>query len=315
MIIGVKWMKKNFIMLGISFTLLFIAIIALRLHFSEDKTPVSDLELMQIPAEGDLAENVNMEDNSTATDQIGEKDVQDYVEFFHKKEFVNLKKYIPEITVQQTQMITEDESIPPPVKDVSLDDPGIGDRLNIFWEKISYPNVEKIRIYRFEDAEGSGKLISELKISRENFTDKGLETGKIYYYLVKTVNKNNQESTNAEKYSLAPKNIMPPGSPSDIKIKQQGDKIELSWTNPEDNDLAYVYIYKSENQSMLGALSQTLEARAGQKLIWTDSSFTSYKEYYYSLAAVDNAGNVSPYNIIKIGNDNLFIIKDSGGGE
>ncbi|MFH0856725.1 MAG: hypothetical protein V1860_02400 [bacterium] len=64
---------------------------------------------------------------------------------------------------------------------------------------------------------------------------------------------------------------------------------------------------------MLGPLAQTIEARPSQKLIWTDEDFINYKEYYYSLAAVDNAGNVSPYNIIKFGNDDLFITKDKGG--
>lgn len=315
MITGIKWMKKNFIMLGISFTLLFIAIIALKLHFSED-SPSVVLENEQIYEEGYLEDNAGMGKN-ISPDLIIEKDAQDYTDFdfFHKKEFVNLKKYSSEITVKQTQMIAEDESTPPSVKDVFMEDPGIGDRLNIFWEKISNANVEKIRIYRFDDAEGAGKLISELKSSQENFTDKGLETDKIYYYLIKTVNDNNKESINTEKCSLSPKNIIPPGSPSDIKIKQQGDKIELSWANPADDDLAYIYIYKSENQSLLGALSQTLEARAGQKLMWTDGDFTNYKEYYYSLAAVDNAGNISPYNIIKLGNPNLFIIKDGEGKE
>ncbi|MFH0856726.1 MAG: fibronectin type III domain-containing protein [bacterium] len=252
---GLKWMKKNFIMLGIAFLSLIIALIALKSHFSVDEPQgiddsIAAEEFISEDAAGRNNMSENMSDDAVfGTQEISQKNLSSNIgadnsnsDLFNKKQFVILKKYVSEIAVTQNQIITEDEIIPPAVKNITIDDPGIGDRLNIFWEIDNNPKIKKIRVYRFEDAEGAGTLIAELNNSEESFTDKGLSAKKTYYYIVKTVNENDKESSNTEKYSSAPTNIIPPCTPADIKIKQQGDKIEISWTNSHDDDLAYIYI-------------------------------------------------------------------------
>ncbi len=306
---GGKLLKKNFILLGLSCVFFIIAFIALKIHFSKSEVKnINDL----MPTEEFINLIPSQENNSDKTAKIKGQDIKDKSEFdlFNKKQFIALKNYISDTAAARGQIMPEDDVIPPAVENIYAIDPGIGGRLDIFWDNPENLKIKKIRIYRFEDPEGAGKLIGEADNSVENHTDKGLIDGQLYYYIIKSVNDDNKESGNTEKISAKPNNLIPPACPSDIKIKQQGGNIELSWTNPSDEDLAYIYIYRSEDKSLLGTLAQPLEAEPGQKLKWTDNDVTAYKNYFYSLAAVDTAGNISPRNIIKLGNPDLFISPD-----
>ncbi|MFH1029779.1 MAG: hypothetical protein V1770_00790 [bacterium] len=233
-------------------------------------------------------------------------------EFFDRKSFLNLNSQASLGSVAPIDTILQDENTPPPIENLVVVDPGIGDRLNLFWENMPSAITAKIKIYRFAIENGKGELVAELNKDAAAFTDKGLVTDNEYYYLARSVSDKNVESRNTKKFSGTPTNVMPPEIPLDVKISEQAGKIEIAWTNPSSPDLAYVYIYKSKDKSSLGELSAKIQAYAGKKQVWEDEAVESYKQYYYALVAEDTAGNRSSDQITKFGSSDLFEVKKGG---
>lgn len=229
---------------------------------------------------------------------------------FNRKSFLRLRQYAATVSAESVNALADNENIPPPISDLVINDPGMGDRLNLFWENTESDNIGKIKIYRFADESVKGELIAELGKRSTAFTDTGLIAGKSYYYLVKTASPKNIESANNRKYQGIPTNIVPPSAPHDIKAASSGTIMELSWTNPACYDLAYIYIYKSSVGDVLGELAAKIPAYAEKKQSWEDKAVENFTKYYYTLVAEDTAGNRSPDKIVKFSDGDLFEIKE-----
>lgn len=278
---------------------------------------VNIIDVTGIMSDGSSSYNLELEvyyierakDNNIATDS---NNLTLTSEFFDRKSFLNLNSQASLGTVAPIDAILQDENTPPPIENLVVADPGVGDRLNLFWENMPSAITAKIKIYRFAIENGKGELVAELNKDAAAFTDKGLVTDNEYYYLARSVSDKSVESRNTKKFSGTPMNVMPPEIPLDVKIAEQAGKIEIAWTNPSSPDLAYVYIYKSKDKSSLGELSAKIQAYAGKKQVWEDEAVESYKQYYYALVAEDTAGNRSTDQIIKFSSSDLFEAKKGG---
>ncbi|MFH0854195.1 MAG: hypothetical protein V1891_01755 [bacterium] len=228
---------------------------------------------------------------------------------FSRKSFLNLKEHSFINSIEPADAMFADEFIPPPITEFIIQDPGVGDRLNLFWENLPSNITNKIKVYRFEGEDGKGEIAAELNKDATFFIDKGLLTNKTYYYLVKTASEKNIESKNTKKYFGTPANTIPPAGPFDIKIKKSEKGLEISWANSADYDLEYIYIYKSRLKDVLGELSAKILAYKDKKQSWEDIEAESYSKYYYTLVAQDSAGNRSPDQVIKFNGEYLFEIK------
>ncbi len=88
---------------------------------------------------------------------------------------------------------------------------------------------------------------------------------------------------------VAPADIVPPATPTDLKVQLTGaQEATLTWSNPKV-DFHHVKIYRSEKAGELGAVLNDLIAAESYK----DSALVIGKTYYYALIAVDAAGNES----------------------
>lgn len=65
----------------------------------------------------------------------------------------------------------------------------------------------------------------------------------------------------------------------------------LSWKNPKDSDLSSIQIYQSSTKGQLGSLVKTVNATPSANLSTDVNNLTSGKTYWFTLRAVDKAGN------------------------
>lgn len=79
--------------------------------------------------------------------------------------------------------------------------------------------------------------------------------------------------------------------PSNIEVNNPGVKGELvvSWTNPSDSDFSHIHIYRSTSSGTIG----TLVGDNITGIKYKDTGLESLTTYYYTVKAVDAAGNES----------------------
>jgi hypothetical protein len=83
-------------------------------------------------------------------------------------------------------------------------------------------------------------------------------------------------------------------SVEDFKAVVAGDgKVDLSWTDPEDEDLAGLEIFRSTEEGVLGESLEKVKTGVGK---YVDSLVIPGQTYYYTVVAIDELGNKSEEN-------------------
>jgi hypothetical protein len=169
------------------------------------------------------------------------------------------------------------------------------------------------RIYRGEldpaSAEAAAADLSKAKWkspvallapSDENtYRDTLFDFGKTYVYIVRSVvlvDGNALESSDLAPAIVSPRDTFPPAMPQNVvaavlSAATPGSVlVDLSWSINLETDLAGYRVYRSEQQNTRGALitPELLLAPA-----YRDTSVESGQNYWYSVTAVDRAGNES----------------------
>jgi hypothetical protein len=175
------------------------------------------------------------------------------------------------------------------------------------------PSIAVYHIYRgvFDPSAGSGtgtKLKSPLaKIAdapAPPFQDTQFEFGANYVYSVRSVAQYPGaaiESADSNLAEVAARDTFPPAAPQELVVAlvpRQGETpahLELSWAINPETDIAGYNVYRSEQQ---GAQGVRLTGDSAQKLLLTpafsDMNVQPGHRYFYSVTAVDRAGNESP---------------------
>jgi hypothetical protein len=131
------------------------------------------------------------------------------------------------------------------------------------------------------------------------FLDTGFDYGKTYAYLVRTVvlvAGLKQESGDSQAAILTPKDIFPPAPPQGIVAAvipgaTPGSLVvDLSWSINLETDLAGYRMYRSEQE---GTQGQLLTPELLPTPAYRDNSVSSGKRFWYTVTAVDRAGNES----------------------
>jgi hypothetical protein len=142
--------------------------------------------------------------------------------------------------------------------------------------------------------------LSLLAASEEtSYRDMLFDFGKTYAYIVRSVvlvDGKPLESSDSDPTIVTPRDIFPPGPPQDViaAILQGATAgsvvVELSWSINLETDLAGYRVYRSEQQGTRGSVVTTdlLLAPA-----YRDTSVEPGRRYWYTVTAVDRAGNES----------------------
>jgi hypothetical protein len=135
--------------------------------------------------------------------------------------------------------------------------------------------------------------------SDTNYRDTFFDFGKTYAYVVRTVvqvDGKALESSDSEPAIVTPRDIFPPAVPQNLAAvvlpgaTPDSAVVDLSWSINLETDLAGYHVYRSEQEGTKGNLvaPDLLLAPA-----YRDTSVEPGHRYWYSVTAVDRAGNES----------------------
>jgi hypothetical protein len=175
------------------------------------------------------------------------------------------------------------------------------------------PGVQEYHVYRGElDPATAGVAASDPQqakwkspvlqlgaTSTTDYRDSGFDYGKTYAYLVRSVigsPAGTLESSDSPLAIVTPKDTFPPAAPQGIVAAIQPGAapgsiaVELSWAINVESDLAGYRVYRSEQEGVRGVL---LTPELLPSPAYRDNSVQSGQRYWYTVTAVDRAGNES----------------------
>ncbi len=175
------------------------------------------------------------------------------------------------------------------------------------------PTISLYRVYRgvpdtSAAAGGTPKLKSPLvrigDAETPVFEDTQFEFGATYVYSVRSVTPYpggaSIESANSNLAEVSPRDTFPPGAPRGlvvIFVPRQGGSpahLELSWDISPETDIAGYNVYRSEQEGVRGVLvSETAAGKLLPTPAFSDMNVQLGHRYFYSVTAVDGAGNES----------------------
>ena len=152
--------------------------------------------------------------------------------------------------------------------------------------------------YNVQRATSSGapytQVASQLAVSE--YTDTGLTNGTTYYYVVTAVDDAGNESANSTEGSATPEaapppaDTTPPAAPAALSATAGDGQVSLDWDDNTETDLAGYNVHRS-TVSSVGSFSQIASQVVSSE--YTDTGVTNGTTYYYTVTAVDEAGNES----------------------
>jgi predicted phage tail protein len=132
-----------------------------------------------------------------------------------------------------------------------------------------------------------------------SYQDTSFEFGKSYLYIVRSVltaNGLSLESDDSQHVIVTPRDIFPPAAPQGLVAAllpgatPESFVVELSWSISLETDLAGYRVYRSEQENVRG---QLLTAELLLAPAYRDTSVEPGHHYWYTVTAVDHAGNES----------------------
>lgn len=140
-----------------------------------------------------------------------------------------------------------------------------------------------------------------------SYSDAQFEFGKTYVYVVRTVipaDGNEIESDNSEPVTVTPRDVFPPATPQGLVAavlpgaSPSAFVVDLSWSINLETDLAGYRVYRSEQE---GARGQLISPDLLPVPAVRDGSVALGHRYWYTVTAVDRAGNESaPSNPVAV---------------
>lgn len=131
------------------------------------------------------------------------------------------------------------------------------------------------------------------------YQDTGFDFGRTYAYVVRSVISQNGaplESGDSRPAIVTPKDTFPPAAPQDVVAALLPGAtsgtfvVDLSWAINVETDLAGYRVYRSESEDAHG---QLLTPDLLPSPAYRDSAVSTARRYWYTVTAVDRAGNES----------------------
>ena len=132
------------------------------------------------------------------------------------------------------------------------------------------------------------------------FSDPHFEFGKTYLYVVRSVAQfgpDAVESGDSVPAEVTARDVFPPAAPHGLEAAtipatpQTPAYVELSWAISTEGDLAGYHVYRSDSENTPG---ERMDSEILPSPAFRDMSVVAGGRYFYSVSAVDRAGNESP---------------------
>jgi len=223
-------------------------------------------------------------------DKGGRKDAE------YKIEYVNAQRMPVESITRKVEFR---ESKPMPVSDLKVDVKK--DNIKLSW---TYPEwkannadlTTQFFIYRKGQSEEFKRIntgvILRNDLNSPEYTDFDIESGKEYSYYVTAVDIIGLESSASQTTKVTWIDNIPPSIPQDVKADSIEGAIGISWKMNLELDTKGYNIYRSiKIDKDYSKINQQMIPN--DKSFYYDNTFNFGIQYFYSITAIDNAGNES----------------------
>ncbi|BFU77044.1 fibronectin type III domain-containing protein [Arcobacter sp. 15-2] len=163
-------------------------------------------------------------------------------------------------------------------------------KIQLAWGKSLTKDVIAYNIYRAASATGSYSKIYTAPVSDNRFDDVISTDGKIYFYKITTVDKDNLESKIDEVTPVMGSTLAKPRMPQMTLAMIEGNKMILNWVSTDDRTVSY-NIYKKSSESWTNSKEILIPNVAGIR--FEDPDVVRGVEYEYRLQAIDKHGLLS----------------------
>jgi hypothetical protein len=125
-----------------------------------------------------------------------------------------------------------------------------------------------------------------------------IRTGTNYAISVLAVNSIGAKST-ALTGSLTPLgDTSAPSAPTGLTATGGFKNIQIEWTSPSDQDLAFVDVYMAFESNLAYSRIATIAAQPSVNGVYVDQGLANGDDYFYKLKAIDRSGNASPFSAV-----------------
>jgi hypothetical protein len=139
-------------------------------------------------------------------------------------------------------------------------------------------------VYRGTSSGGEGSTPIATGITATSYTDTTVTNGTTYYYKVAAVNTGGTSGYSNEASAMP--HVVPPAAPASPSAEAGFGNIELSWSASQGATSYNVY-----RSTTSGGEGTTAYATGITGTTYTDNNVTAGTPYYYTIEAVDSAGN------------------------
>jgi len=173
--------------------------------------------------------------------------------------------------------------------------PAFGAEVHLVWD----PSPGDVTGYRIYYGTSQGNYPNKIDVG--NVTDyvvTGLEEGVTYYFVARAYNQYGEsENSNEVTWASSSTDTTPPGDISAFTATPGDSQVELSWTNPNDNDFAGVMIrYRTDTWPVNyndGQLVCNKTSAPGASDSFVHTGLQNDTTYYYAAFTYDTSGNYS----------------------
>lgn len=221
-------------------------------------------------------------------------------------------------TTYLTQVGNTPDTYPNPVlpNTITVADTKVGNSVLVSWQALVQQTIDGVNIYRSTSATTAGEKISTVNSASGSYLDSAVVTGSTYYYQLEAVRHSQGGETLSPKsnvFSVTVTDAIPPTAPTPVTVTRatpQINELIVSWPKVQDVDIAQYYIYRSTQDGKLGAIVVKLPVST---ITWTDDKVDPGVSYYYTVTAVDAAGNESPTRLTtaSAGNAKPFVVSQA----
>jgi len=252
---------------------------------------------------------------------------------FDDPQFQKLSRDEYEGFVEQVDGIALSQETPIKISEISVMNPKTGNSLIVFWKLPEYINFTQVVIYRSTVVGQKGEEIARAAVSADDamsvgsYQDWNLDNDTRYYYYVDTVMTDEEETPEQQTSSgrlitliansqvnAVPTDETAPEPPVNVRVMDDGQgNLQVAWSNPDDQDLDRINVYRSSEKGKVGSLLDSISADDLVDYVWnedyyiyTDESVNENTVYYYTVTSEDSSGNESTTDVLAAPNKNVF---------
>ena len=189
------------------------------------------------------------------------------------------------------KMVTEPSEIsqvttkllPPDIKVTSITN-NLPRMIKISWDISPVKDLGYYNVYRSKSPNGLYEYYA--KLNNTTFTDEIAEDGKVYYYRVTAVDKDDLESS-LNSQPLQGSTLAKPSTPSEFQAKINNKIAQLQWQNRDPRVTSYVVVKTTKT----GWFSrEVIEIKDIKEAYFTDANIKPNVSYVYEVSSIDSNG-------------------------